>query len=340
MPNTQSTSNFFDRLKRAWVILNSPERQVILYAVVCAALLFIFAVLPGGFDYKGYFYQLARGCVSCTYNPYFTEWFLRPLGIFEDWRLSYLIWIAVTMALMWPTVRVLGGNPFVMLFSPVMLWVFWLGQIDAIAVAGIGLAWWSLHREPKNPWLAGLGLLMMATKPQLTGFLILAFVWWAGWKALVIPGIAAAISFALYGLDWPMRWLQYTPQTIFEGDAWFYISVIWLLPTILGVFLAVGRNRQMQYLTAATLAGAPYLGVYSFYVLTVLPMRWWEVAAGYVPFLVIGLTGDRWWLGLLLAQPLLVMTRLLIESRAAIPADVELSPASPGAMYDNPAREL
>lgn len=311
-PDTHAVPGFLRRLRLAWIALNQPPRQLILYAVVCAALLLIFASLPGGFDYKGYFDQMARGGYDRTYNPYFTAWFLRPLGLIDGWRPAYLVWLAVTMALIWPTARALGGSPFVMIFSPATLWIFWLGQIDILAVGGLALAWWSLERDRRV--LMGLGLLLMATKPQLTGLLILALIWWGGPRALLIPVLAAALSFALYGPDWPLRWLSYTPQTVFAGDAWFYLSPLWLLPTALGVFWVAGRARQMQYLLAATLAGGPYLGAYSFFALAAFPLRWWEVAAGVLPFAVVGLTGQHALLGLLVAQPLLVMARLIAPS--------------------------
>jgi hypothetical protein len=318
----KSKNPFLNRLRLALRSLSSPRWQGIIYAEIGVVLLIAFALLPGGFDYKGYFHRLATGCVSCTYNPYFTEWFVRPLGIFSDWRTGYLVMCALSMIGVFWAAKRLGGNPFVILFAPTFLWILWLGQIDIIAAVGLALAWWSLKTEKR--FLVGLGLLMMATKPQLMGFAILALAFWGGWRTLLIPVGAALISFALYGFDWVLRWLTYTPQTMFEGDAWFYIAPIWLLLSVVGVFL-IGRvkrdggerHRQLLYLLAATTAGAPYLGAYSFFVLMLFPLRWWEVVAGYAPFVVMGITGSQWWLGLLLAQPLLMMMRLLVTEYSA-----------------------
>lgn len=313
------------RFRLAWKKLLDPQRQVFLYAAVGGALVMAFALLPGGFDYWGYFHRMATGCYSCTYNPYFLEWFLRPLGVFENWRTGYVVWIAISIALLWWATRRMGGRPFAMLLAPTTLWIFWLGQIDTVAVVGLTLAWWSLRRGP--PWVVGIGLLMMATKPQLMGAAILLFVLWAGWRALLIPAGGALLSFALYGLDWPLRWMEYTPQTMFDGDAWFYISTLWLLPGLAGLLLVRGRLERLQYALAATMIGVPYIGVYSFFALMVFPLRWWEIALAYIPFIAIGLTGDQWWLGLMLAQPISVMARLLYESRmqADVPV-VEMPP--------------
>ncbi|MBZ0285806.1 MAG: hypothetical protein K8L97_34070 [Anaerolineae bacterium] len=306
-----ATPKRFTKLKRAWAVLSSPRQQPIIYAEIALLVLGGLALLPGGFDYQGYFHRLAQGCEACTYNPYFSEWFMFPLGVFA-WRVGYLVLCGLTMAIAYWSARRLGGKPFVVLTSPTFLWILWLGQIDIIAAFGLAIAWWNTQRG--KPIWVGLGLLMMATKPQLAAFAIIALVLWNGWKSLIIPAAGAALSFVIYGLDWPVRWLSYTPQTMFAGDAWFYIAPTWLLIGLLGVFFIKGRQHQLQYVIAATLAGAPYLGAYSFFTLTLFPLRWWEILVAYAPFAMMGITGDQWWLGLLLAQPLMVMGRLLYEN--------------------------
>lgn len=298
-------------IKNAWKYLTSKRMQPIIFVEVAALILFGLAVMPGGFDYKGYFHPLAQGCYGCTYNPYFTEWFMRPFGFFP-WRTSYLIFSAASIVIVWWSARRLGGSPFVTLASAPFLWVLWLGQIDVLPALGLALAWWSSQKE--RPVLAGLGLLLLATKPQLGGFAIVALVLWGGWRTLIIPAAATGISFLLYGIDWPLRWLTYTPQTMFAGDAWFYIAPIWLLLSLVGVFFIRGRREQLHYIVAATLAGAPFLGAYSYFVLLLFPMRRWEIFLGYIPFALMGISGNQWWLGLLLAQPILVMLRLLREN--------------------------
>jgi hypothetical protein len=315
-------------IKGAWRYMTSKRMQPILFIEVAVLILLALAVMPGGFDYKGYFHPLSQGCYNCTYNPYFSEWFMRPFGIFP-WRTSYLIFSAVSIVIIWWSARRLGGNPFVVLASATFLWVLWLGQIDVLPALGLGLAWWSLQKERRV--LAGLGLLLLATKPQLAGFAILALAFWGGWKTLIIPTVAAVLSFFIYGIDWPLRWMSYTPQTTFSGDAWFYIAPIWMLISLLGVFFIKGRREQLHYVVAATLAGAPFLGAYSYFVLLLFPMRRWEIAAGYLPFAMMGITGNQWWLGLLLAQPILVMIRLLRENYQPISFLQKTKPASEAA---------
>jgi hypothetical protein len=299
-----------------WKYLSNKRMQPVIYVEVATLIILALAIMPdvarGGFDYRSYFYPMAQGCHNCTYNPYFTEWFMRPFGVFDSWRTSYLIFSAVSMATVWWSARHLGGNPFVVLASATFLWILWLGQIDVLPALGLALAWWSLQKERRV--LAGLGLLLLATKPQLGGFAILALAAWGGWRTLIIPAIAAGTSLAIYGLDWPVRWLTYTPQTMFAGSAWFYIAPTWLLISILGVFFVRGRREQLHYIVAATLAGAPFLGAYSYFVLLLFPIRRSEILAGYIPFALMGITGNQWWLGLLLLQPLLVMARLLREN--------------------------
>lgn len=307
------TSNAFPiksnhRLRLAWNAIRSPRWRPVIYAEVGALIVLALAAMPGGFDYLHFFHKVAQGCVKCAYNPYFMEWFLKPFGLLP-WRVSYLLLAAICIAAAWWLARQLGGSPFVVLVSPTFLWILWLGQVDILPALGLGLAWWSTGKQ--KPVLAGLGLLLLATKPQLGAFVLIAFIVWNGWQSLIIPFIAAIASFMIYGLDWPLRWLSYTPQSVFGGDAWFYIAPTWLLAALVGVFFIRGRREQLQYLVAATLAGAPFLGAYSFFVLLFFPLRWWEIAVAYIPFALMGITANQWWLGLLLAQPLLVMARLL-----------------------------
>lgn len=315
---TPPSTTFIQRLGLAFKSLGSPRWLPIVYTEVAAVILLAIAVLPGGFDYLHYFYRLARGCVACTYNPYFTEWFMRPFGVVEAWRVSYILFCAFSMFALYRSARAFGGNPLIALASPTFMWILWLGQIDLLPVLGLALAWWALQQD--RHVLMGVGLLLMATKPQMMGFALLLMLWWGGWKAWLIPIAAAVASFAIYGLDWVSRWLSYTPQTMFGGDAWFYISSIWLLIGVVGVF-ALKREKEhrlvrVQYLVTATLIGVPYIGAYSFFVLTVFRLRWWEVVAGYIAFALMGVTGNQWWLGVLLLQPLLIMGRLLWQSRA------------------------
>lgn len=298
------------RLRAAWVKLSNPRGQPLIYAEIGALIVLALAALPGGFDYLHFFHKVAQGCFNCAYNPYFLEWFLKPLGLLP-WRASYLVLAVICIAAAWWIARQLGGSPFVVLASPTFLWILWLGQVDILPALGLGLAWWSTQKH--RPVTAGLGLLLLATKPQLGAFALVLFLLWNGWRSLIIPVIAAAASFVIYGLDWPLRWLGYTPQTVFGGDAWFYIAPTWLLIALIGVFFVRGRREQLQYVVAATLAGAPFLGAYSFFVLLFFPLRSWEIAVAYLPFALIGMTANQWWLGLLLAQPVLVMVRLLWE---------------------------
>lgn len=302
--------------ERVREVLRHPRLPPILYTEIALLVLLAFAALPGGFDYLGYFHRLAQGCVSCTYNPYFTEWFLRPFGLL-DWREGYLIVMAASMAVVYFAARQLGGNPIFALLSPAFLWVMWLGQIDALVALGLGVAWWSLRSKRKV--LVGLGLLLLATKPQIGGFAILTLAWWAGPRALIIPAIAAGASFLLYGIDWPQRWLSYSPETVFAGDSWFYVSTPWLLVTLAGVVLVRGQRNQLQYIVAATCIGAPYLGAYSMFVLLLFRLRWWEIVIGYLPFALVVAGMDRWWLGLMLLQPLMIMGRLLITRHSNQP---------------------
>jgi hypothetical protein len=79
------------RLRLAWNAIRSPRWQPVIYAEVGALIVLALAVMPGGFDYLHFFHKVAQGCVKCAYNPYFMEWFLKPLGLLP-WRSHCWSW--------------------------------------------------------------------------------------------------------------------------------------------------------------------------------------------------------------------------------------------------------
>lgn len=92
--------------------------------------------------------------------------------------------------------------------------IIWLAQWDGIVLAGVGLCWVGYAR--RRPWLLGLGLAIVATKPNnviLLGLVLLTGVW--RWPprdlARVAAGPLAALLLSLLfgGINWPLRYIEY-----------------------------------------------------------------------------------------------------------------------------------
>ena len=87
------------------------------------------------------------------------------------------------------------------------------GQVDALGLAGVAIGWIAFRRE--QPWLMSTGFWLMSLKPNnllLAGVLFLiAMRRWPllDWiRALSLPVVSLGISFALFGLDWPVRYVK------------------------------------------------------------------------------------------------------------------------------------
>ena len=92
------------------------------------------------------------------------------------------------------------------------------GQVDAFVLFGIGLGWYALRRE--RPWVFAAALWFMSVKPQNVLLLAPLFLYairrwplasWLRALSLVVASLVAAC--ALFGLDWPWRYLSYVRET-------------------------------------------------------------------------------------------------------------------------------
>ena len=145
------------------------------------------------------------------------------------------------------------------------------GQADALGVAGVALGWIAFRRQ--KPWLMSMGFWLMSLKPNnllLAGVLFLISMrrWprldWV--RALSLPVVSLGFSFALFGLDWPVRYVKnfsvpcgscYSPDWIVT--LWGVAGAL-RIPTMLIVILCVLALLAFAYavwrvgLTWATLS--------------------------------------------------------------------------------------
>ena len=251
-----------------------------LLAYELAALLLIGSFfLPGGADLYNFYLPFAEGCLNCGFTPYYAQWFLAPLA----WLPPNLAWpalTAVTLTILLSVCRFAGTNPLWLLLSFPTLATLWLGQIDALVVAGLALALLS-----PNPWLRGVGLSMAAIKPQITGLAIIVLLLHEHRRDL--PRILAApvgvglLSLAVFGWDWPLRWLANAAQVPAHAYA---VNVVDPLPYILipTLWFFRGRRRKFQAALLISTMASPYFGLYSYVVPLSFGLPGWAVLLSYI----------------------------------------------------------
>lgn len=173
--------------------------------------------------------------------------------------------------------KVFGGRHWFIFLSYSLAWVLFYGQVDGLVIGGLALTWWAVER--KRAYLVGVGMVLAALKPQLAGFLLLAMWWWAPsrWKALVVPALVTAASFAVWGF-WVPEWvgrlsqardLMDLPRNIsLWGLTGYWIWLVW--PLVYA--LPLDRRRKLIAIAAATAMTVPYFPLPSSLLLLAQPI--------------------------------------------------------------------
>ena len=285
--------------------------------LIIADVIVIFAlaafVLPGGQDLDS-FYHFASGCLSCVNEPPFASWILAFLNLTGDaWRWPFWT-VLISVLLVWSS-RNLGGDPlWVILSFPAMAQI-WLGQLDGFITLGTTMA-----VTFGNPYLRGLGLLLMAMKPQVAAPAILLLFWYERerLKVAAIPVAVALLSFVVWGIDWPVRWAFHSEPAWMNEIPW---RVGTLFPIGLLAFavipLLADKKSQIYAAFLASALGLPFYGSYSYVTFLVLSAPWWSTPLSYAWVLAYPWLGRQ---ALQFAWVLpLVMLAHLVWTRSHVP---------------------
>lgn len=167
------------------------------------------------------------------------------------------------------------------------LYIFFNGQVDAIPVLGVGLALSSLW------WVQVIGMILIATKPQLLGLAIPIILWSsAEWKKQIVAGaIFTAVTFMIWG-NWPLAaYLQV--EELYTGHN---VSIFpWGVPIGLWLVYKGFKDKEFIWGAAATIFFVPYFNSYSLMALFAIlfpRLPWWVngliLIASWVIFLGFG----------------------------------------------------
>ena len=263
--------------------------------------------IPFASDWEVYFQPITRGWLDSSlvlyrdtgwgfgyWSPPWLIWLLIPLAVWPLWLGWGVLVVATLIAMIWLTRNY--AHRWLVFASPLIIDLVLDGPVEIVPMLGIALGWLAADR----PYLLGIALVLMATRPQ-TCFLV------ALWlllnhrhriRALLIPALVFAVSLVLHGWDWPIRWAS--GPSVFgllgvESNITPWRSIgLWMIPValVLGIWaLRLPRTRlNLGALVVANVLVTPYLGSYSLvHVLAfgMLPLGFrWALAAWIVSFTV------------------------------------------------------
>ena len=173
-----------------------PQKLSNFVGIVIIILTAIIAPLFGGYDYKVAYRgdTLAGAFGNKTFFPYPASWFIFPFAILPE-NLGYLIWNLVNALGFILAIRHWRGNYLTFSLFLGTFWTFYSGQVEGFLAGAIVLS------MLPNPWLAGLGILILSFKPQVGLFPILfILISRKDWKLLTIPAVVYFAS--LIRWDW------------------------------------------------------------------------------------------------------------------------------------------
>lgn len=258
-------------LRRKLSLKNAVALEIVILMTVLAFF------LPGGEDLFTFYLPMARGCLTCAYNPWHTSWIIFPLA-FIPVRILWPVWTLATGLMLWWSARRLDVNPAVVLLSFPAMGLVWLGQADGLVVLGLCLAMTS-----RSPWSRGLGITLASIKPQISVAAILVMLWYDRdrWRALIVPGLVLVASLVVWGPDWPLRWWR--SRDVLAGlPVWGEAS---LFPVGFAAFTALpfveGVRKKVTVALLASALALPQFGVYSYVVFLVFVAPVWALPLSY-----------------------------------------------------------
>ncbi len=272
--NIKTRVSKFDRNKLKWLI-------AIEIAVVMVTASFF---LPGGDDIHRYYRLFAQGCLDCGFTPYYSYWILYPLQFIPP-DLLYPIWTMVTVTGLLILCYFTDINPALMLLTFPTFGQVWLGQIDILICLGLTLALLG-----KKPYLRGVGITLALIKPQYAAVAVIYLLTKEKQrvKTLLIPAAVFTLSLVVFGITWPIEWIQHSisnlPPHVWRLAAhdtwWLGVLLLWV------PFLFEDRRERFEVGTIVSALSSPFIGVYSYIIFLLFNLKkWWFVPLSFAWYL-------------------------------------------------------
>ena len=244
------------------------------------------------------------------WHPYWAKWLFTLLRLPPE-PVAYLLLSLTCIAMLYFALRVFGGRHWMVFTSFAFAWTLIYGQIDALVVGGLALAWWAVQ-EKRPVWL-GAGLVLASLKPHLALPLGLLLWWWSPsrLKSLIVPAVVLALSLLTYGF-WIPEWIErlqdisylteLTRNLSIHTETGYWIWLVW--PLVLA--LPLERPRKLVAVAATTALTMPYFPLPSAVLFLVMPVPAWLYWLLQVPALG-GWLGYWLYLPMKIAPPLLLL---------------------------------
>ena len=242
--------------------------QVMLIVLVLAVTLSAFGLLwPTGSDWFYVFYPTARSWLAGETHLYDAGasqgFYLMPWGILVLAPLAAigLRWGQAVLAMLTLCSLVLAVfatdakvKPWIVLLAVANLHTFDAlirGNVDALPLLGLALGWLGLQK--RKPFVLGVGLWLLAIKPINVALPVLVLLYgMRRWtkreiiKALLPMSATFILSFAVCGLDWPVRY-----TAMMKANP----PLIYLQTSLWRALVAVGLPRWCAHLVAVPACG-------------------------------------------------------------------------------------
>ena len=238
-------------------------KKISVYALLLISIYIILSFIPLSFDYDQYVTTTRSWLSGETqlYDShsqayYYMPWSLLitiPLSVFPDrWGQAILSLVSIIGIIL--SLRVLVGRiswwaAFIVLANLFTFNLLFSGQWDGLILGSIGIGWWSIKN--KKPFVLGLSLLIMSTKPTniflVIGLLLFYIV--RNWtiseiiKSILIPLFSILCSFFISGLEWPIRYMGYIKDhppipMNFNQSTW-YLTSNWFINLSIIIILGI-----------------------------------------------------------------------------------------------------
>jgi hypothetical protein len=216
-----------------------------------------------GYDWYTFYYKFAFDPLIDA-SPPWLYMIITPIAMLPH---SFTWFTLLNGLLLLASIALLKKPNLLLVLCLPLIWILFYGQIDGWLVFSVLFGLWALER--KRPFLVGVSVILLLTKPHIGFPLAVYFLFKArSLKTFVIPVVVFLISLVVYGF-WPVVLIQsyinlpteeFTTQKV-NTSLWPWSLL--LLPVIFLRWKKLGEIQKFVAITAATCLVIPYSPIYS-----------------------------------------------------------------------------